>query len=507
MEMELDVKTAGISCWRRTFELRETVEQALELVVPDTMPDVERILCTEGEALIRAKDCTEGKFSLSAAINVTLLYAPEGEAGLRRLNAALPVELERDAPGAGADTMPVIDLRLVSVDARMLNPRKLLIRAALAVTALGYAPGEQLFRTGPEGDDAAGIEVFKTSCRISPAVCVREKTFIVADEYRLPSGLPEPEDCIAYSIAPTLTGIRSLGTKLVFSGRVRVSVLYSAADNAEPYSAEFETEFSQMLETDTELNEPEAEVYIIQTAAYIEPGTLAEGGRGITAELHLVAQVVCMDTTEVSYLADCYCNSRELSYEREALTVEQLVKRTARREVISETAAATPPAAAVCRVSCTAGEARADAGRIKCPLTATVVYKDAEGRYYSALRRLTLDTASGMAEDEVADCVRVTCTEAAASPSREGLELRLGVDIELVSKRRVETSQVCAISLGDSRNLAALPSLIVLRGGENDSLWELSKQNCSTAGAIAAASCIEEGESIAGRLLLIPRVR
>ena len=56
--MDLTVKCSGIACCERVFEYAMPVEDASETVVPDTMPDVERILCAEGMVMIRSKEVT-----------------------------------------------------------------------------------------------------------------------------------------------------------------------------------------------------------------------------------------------------------------------------------------------------------------------------------------------------------------------------------------------------------------------------------------------------------------
>mgnify|MGYP006900621888 CR=1 FL=1 len=63
--MELSMKRSGIACCEKVFEYAMPVEQAAETVVPDTMPDVERILCAEGMVIIRSKEVSEGRVTVS----------------------------------------------------------------------------------------------------------------------------------------------------------------------------------------------------------------------------------------------------------------------------------------------------------------------------------------------------------------------------------------------------------------------------------------------------------
>ena len=97
--MGLTVKRSEISCCEKVFEYSMPLEEASETVVPDTMPDVERILCADGTALIRSKELGDGHISLAGSVQCTVLYAPEGGAGICALDVGIPAALELDAPG------------------------------------------------------------------------------------------------------------------------------------------------------------------------------------------------------------------------------------------------------------------------------------------------------------------------------------------------------------------------------------------------------------------------
>ena len=73
--MDLTVKCSGIACCERVFEYAMPVEEASETVVPDTMPDVERILCAEGMVMIRSKEVTNERVNVSEPQCCTLRRA------------------------------------------------------------------------------------------------------------------------------------------------------------------------------------------------------------------------------------------------------------------------------------------------------------------------------------------------------------------------------------------------------------------------------------------------
>ena len=81
--MDLTVKRSGLELCEKVFEYSMPVEQAAESVVPDTQPDVERILFAAGTALLSAKEPREGAISLAGSVEASVLYVPEGGAGDR----------------------------------------------------------------------------------------------------------------------------------------------------------------------------------------------------------------------------------------------------------------------------------------------------------------------------------------------------------------------------------------------------------------------------------------
>ena len=67
--MELTMKRERVECCEKVFEYCAPAEEAAETVIPDTMPDVERVLCAGGTAIIRSKEVQEGRVSLTAGVS------------------------------------------------------------------------------------------------------------------------------------------------------------------------------------------------------------------------------------------------------------------------------------------------------------------------------------------------------------------------------------------------------------------------------------------------------
>ena len=118
-------------------------EETLESIVPDACPDILRIVAVCGQAALNGKQAKEGMAQASGTVRAVILYQPEAGGGLRRMEAALPFTAQLEAPGLTDRGTVQACVRLRGAEARALNPRKVLLRADLAVDLTAFQPKEQ----------------------------------------------------------------------------------------------------------------------------------------------------------------------------------------------------------------------------------------------------------------------------------------------------------------------------------------------------------------------------
>jgi len=83
------------------------------------------------------------------------------------------------------------------------------------------------------------------------------------------------------------------------------------------------------------------------------------------------------------------------------------------------------------------------------------------------------------------------------------------LDFSATAVRDLRIEPVCAMELDTETQSPVLcrPSVTVLPAGQREGVWQLAKRYCSTPELILSANGINDGESIEGKLLLIPRAR
>ena len=201
---------------------RETSD---EFVVPDTMPDAASIVNMEGILTIRGKDTEPGHIQMSASVSVSVVYAPEGGGGLRSMDLTLPADIRIDAPGVDETCSTVARMRLRGVDARVVNSRKIAVRADIEAEARSYRETSLELAVGLAAD-AAPAHILEGTAEAVVVSDVREKTFAVTDEYAYPSGCTGSESLLSRRVEALIEDVKYVGGKAVFRGRVRAELLF-----------------------------------------------------------------------------------------------------------------------------------------------------------------------------------------------------------------------------------------------------------------------------------------
>lgn len=504
--METILNQCRRTCYKKVFSAETTREESVESVVPDVLPDIAQILNTDGFVLLRSKEVDDGRITLGAAVQACVLYCPDGESGVRRLAVTLPVTVTLDAPGVTENSLPVASLRLVSIDARMLNPRKVLVRAEVLVCAACYDAAELSF-CDRIAENAGDIQSLPGRVSYTPTRLVREKTFVMTDRYTIALAQPPIGELLRYRVELLPDECKFAGTKYMVKGAARVMLLYAAPESGEVNAAEFESGLSQVIELDGVGETADAQVCLMLTGAFLEP-LGGEEQREVSIELHLVAQVVCTERCENAYLEDAYSNSCELALTRTQMTIEDVRRCQCLRETLREMLETPEPVREVVHACCRMGSPSVSGGRIQCPVTVSVLYRGQSDALGCVTRQLKAETNVDPGGELCIEVQQAYVCQCQAAATAAGIELRIPVEFAVCITQCKTIQPITGICSGEARQGGEPhPSVTLVTAENGESLWTLAKRYASTISQIAQANGIEENADVSGRLLLVPSVR
>lgn len=508
--MELELNRRSLPGFDPAVDTTLFAEETLECIVPDACPDVLRILDTHGLVCLKSKEAGEGRVELRGVIRTSVLYLPDGADGVRKVEVSIPFTCGTEAAGSHPGCPVMAHPRLLTADARMLNPRKLYIRAEIAIDLQVFVPSTLVYSAGAEQEEALGIQQRLESCRTYMVTVVQEKPFTFSDDLPLPGGKPDIEELLRQRAALFCTESKVIGNKLIFKGQALLTILYRGEDQS-LYTALFELPFSQIMEISGGGEEADCTLELFLSDLVCQAD--GENRRSLSVSMGILAQAALREEREIELVSDLYSTTYKVECDGQEDGFRRLCESGCRRESIRE--ALETPVGVKSVVDCwlaigtVAQTWREAALTLSADVRATVLYIGEDDGLYALTRSVP---AECQIEPE-ADCqcaCRCTCTgELYATPSAGGLELRFPLDFlyRLEKRRTVREISAARLDREAPMDMAERPSVVVRRLESGEELWDIAKAYFTTVEEIMWANELADESATAGKLLLIPKRR
>lgn len=506
--MELELVREELIYQKPVFRGSLVKEESAELVVPDALPDVLRVVGVTAVPLLRAKEVQAGRLTVSGVCDAAILYVPEDAEGVERLAASVPFTFARDIPGLTENARTVADLRLISAEARLIHARKLVLRLELCAQAAAFEQERLTTAVGAVGE----VQLLTCEAELTLPVAVNEKTFSLTDT--VSAGRERVGRLLGSRVAFRVGEVKPLGEKFLVRGEALTTVLTRGEGDA-PVSRTFRSPFSQIVDLDAEEECAPESVTVTPTGVYITTDMpTAEGEEGISLEIHGVIQCVALGERKVRYLKDAYSLRAPLTLEREPLCLTSVLK-PRQEELLASGSFATPQEVeSIAAFWADAGEpvlSPCEQGlRLTVPVGMAFLYTSRAGELFGLNRRTELETL--LREEPEVQTKPIGLLplswEAEQNATPEGLAARVGLLLTLSRLREVRDEMVVRITCEEGETLSAenRPSLVAYRVRPGDTLWEIAKRFTATREAVTALNTLSEEPVAPGTLLLIPRV-
>lgn len=487
-------------------------ETMRENIVPDSCGDIARIVDTTGTVCLTGRELTgDGRFCASGSVEASVLYIPEKEEGLHSLHFQIPFQCYGEGRGDGSCENLEIRGELRSIDTRVLNPRKVLTRANLVLHPTLCRHVSLSVCTGVAEEAAENIQLLREQKRTRVAAGVREKEFTFAEELPLSPGRGGAEEILSTRVDIRGADSKLIGSKLVVKGFLAASVLYRESGGRLGLLQQ-ELPFSQILEGGgfEEDCESEASYRLLSLDCRIGSESAPDDACTLTLSVSLCTRVTIWKQLEVDFIADLYSTAASVTCQMEALELGEDSQQSVRRQNVRELLETGAAVRSVIDTEISCGGAVLEGEEWKIPLWARCLYVDENDALGSVRREFTAaipaELESGGWECEAKAACR---GDIITNITPEGIELRFPVECEISTFRR---RRCLCVSGGeveeDSQERGPMPSLILRKPGERETLWEIAKQYRATReGILSVNELADESQITPDRLLLIPRAR
>ena len=508
--MELELNRTELSGFETAVDTTLFSEETLECIVPDACPDVLRILDTHGLVCVKSKEAGEGRAELRGVILVSVLYLPDGAEGVRKVEVSIPFTCGTDVAGA-TPGCPVMALpRLLSADARMLNPRKLYLRAELAIGLQVFVPSPLVYSAGGEQPEDLGIQQRRESCQACIVTDVQEKPFTFSDDLSLPGSKPDIEELLRQRVELFCTESKVIGNKLIFKGQAALTLLYRGTDQTLS-TVLFELPFSQIMEVSGGGEDANCamELFLSDLTCYAD----GEDPRRVSVSMGIIAQAALREERKVELVTDLYSTIYEVECDEQEDVFCRLSESGSRRQSVREPLETPVGVKSVvdCRLALGVVTQSWNGANLvlSADVRAEVLYIGEDDALCFVARPVSTECQLEPEPDCQCTCHCVCVGELYATPSSSGLEVRFPLDFVYRIEKRRMVREIAAARLDRETplDMTKRPSIVLRRLEAGEELWNVAKAYFTTVTDIIWANELADENVPAGKLLLIPKRR
>lgn len=496
--MELEFQKNTLPCIRMLSHQTLSQEVTAELNIPEGFPDAGRVIGLWGLPQIRTREVGTKGMTAEGDLMIWALYGPEDGSLPRHLNTSVPFHMKwdlRDGDGARMRTQ----IRLKSLDGRVVNGRRILARADLAAAAEAFQPGSADYYTPV--DPPKDLEILKKTVTLVLPASMTDKSFVLEEDLDLPGGAPACAEVVACQVNPRVTDRKVLGEKAVFKGSCGMHLVYMTTEDRLAVW-DFEVPFSQFAEL-SDLYEEDAE---LQTDLLVNSAEvmLEEPGRALAFRCAMTAQCTVLAPRTLELTTDLYAPRRTVKTEVKPIPLKS-------RETSQDvrcTLEARFPVSGGNLVDCTmlSGLPRVDRSEATSKANldgyASILYYDEAGALQGTSSRCTAEADTGLGGD-------ISVEPEPMGPVQWNLgggnvTVRSECTMHIIASEETDLTAITGATVSDLLPKApGAPSLRLRHLGKDETLWSLAKASGSTVDAIRKANGLT-GNPDPGKMLIIP---
>lgn len=504
--MELELKKNVMQCYQQILDTTVTQEETQEAIVPDAFPDMARIISVSGQICLSEKMVSEGEVSVTGHIDAMVLYESEEGGDVQKIPLRLPYRAQVSAEVLRAGDEIFVIASLGQGEARMLNPRKILVKMELMLEISGFQGNGLVLCCGVEPSSHQNVEVLMSRTEIQPLCTVQSKKFTFDETVTL-QGQGELEQILSLRITPHCTESKLIGNKLIFKGETDVQLMYLDG-TGELSQSRHALPFSQIMEVEDVGEGGHSTVSVVLESFYANPSY--EGAKTVDITLDCLAQATVRGKKHLELLQDAYSTTHQISVDKTEYTLVTVAEEFLVPQPIRQIFETTMPVQQVEDSWVSVGKVTQtrDDNQLtfSCDLTISILCADESGA------RNTLHFSQPISHKidcspDVVSCCRCTCTgDVFATPAPGGIEVRLTPQFAYSMVEGSTITVVHSALLGESREKGT--STVVLRLPQpKETLWDIAKSYGTTISQIVEANKLEEPSPPVGKMILIPSCR
>lgn len=514
-----------------------TLQLTLEndINVPDSKPDIESLIKTNGEIHVSGTSAENQRATLKGVLAFRLLYTTgESIQPVHSLHGEIPFEEVVNMDCMTDEDTLWYQVTLEDCQTELINSRKINVRAIVSICCSQEQTLPATIGTQIVSDEAVRAEMehmlptehlyqrFKEHS-MSQLLSRRKDILRIKEEFTLPKGKPNISNILYYELTPKNFQTKIMEDGIRFIGDIQLFVLYmSETEERNPEYIDVEIPFDNILSCEQCSADMIHHIEFLDTIKEMELKCDEDGeNRIIDFEIHFNLKLEFYEDQTLEYLDDAYSTNCTLELTREPVTTDKLLMKNQTVVRISELLHLSDQQPEIREICSTTGHIRIDEKsitedgiQVEGMVAIEILYFTEDEQHPIALMYGTVpfsqlieingiettDTYKLESNINQINVMMLDHTEA---------EVKISLSLCAITFRPCTTNMVTGLREAplDTERLRSIPGLTGYIVQPNDKLWDIAKEYNTTTKEIMTLNQLEQEELTAGmRLLLLKQL-
>jgi hypothetical protein len=499
----------------------DTIQTVIDndIIVPDTKPDIARVLLLDGDVFVTSCDTGTDRAVVSGCIVCKILYISDDETkSVKGIASNIPFSYTLDISGVRNGMKSRCKGLIEHMDYTLLNGRKINVKTILSTSCKVYDEIERDISSGIVGLE--DIQTLKDTMVLNTHLGSNKVNFIIKEDLELPSSKPTISEILRNDVKISGKDFKIAEGKIFVKSDIGISTLYIADDEARSLQfMENELAFTQFVELEDVDEDTIVNVDYDLIDYKIEAAQDSDGElRNIRAEIALNIYVngVCKKTVEV--LSDAYSPKSKIILERQQLNLDEIFCENRSQIVIKDTVDLNDclPAVAeifnvLCKYNVSDSRIEDDKMIIEGSVENNILYlaNNEDQPVFCHKKEIPFVhevDIKGINSNMKADISLEVehCNYSMISSDQVEIRTVIGVGTRVETKRIVPVINKANENLVDEKKLILMPSVIIYITQQGDNLWKIAKKYGTTVDDLLKINNLSEKDILMpGQQILI----
>ena len=513
--MELVKKEIHMNQMKGKIVTQMTLDE--DFNVPDTKPDVSRIILSQGDVVLEAVKQAEEKVTVKGKLQFELLYGTEEENGrLQNYMGAVPFDELVNYPGLQAGDHVQVKWDIEDMTISIINSRKLRINAIITLELRG----ESVYEQEAAREVSAGEEIKSRTkeLEVVQLKVQRKDTYRVKEEIEIPGTKPNIDHLLWRGLKMRNVECRPGDGKLEIRGELILFVIYAGEEDHIPMPW---MEKSIPFQGEVEVAECSASMISATSVGLIHKEIEAKPdydgeNRVLSVDAALELDLKLYEEERIQILNDLYSPVKEIVPKFGTANFESLLVKNAAKCKIADKIELSP-SDKILQICHSSGSVKIDRVavaenglQVEGALSVTILYMSPDDT--EPMRSLTgavpfshMVEADDINEDCIYEMTPGIEQLSTVMMGNDEVEVRATISLDTLVLSKVEEPMIVSaeeLPLQEE-TMEAIPGIVGYIVKKGDTLWDVAKKFYTTEEAVVKANGLSTKELKPGQRILL----